>query len=57
MDAMPTDDVRDIVKRLQLSGDLSRQETEALLLELRHLARRHGLRMREVTEGEGAEEP
>jgi hypothetical protein len=49
---MADDDVPSVINRLELSGDLSRHETEALLLELRHLARRHGLRMREVPDEE-----
>ena len=53
---MPEDDVPGVINRLELSGDLNRQETEALLLELRYLARRHGLSMREVREGEEAKE-
>ena len=34
--------------RVELSGDLTREETEALLLELRQLAQRHGLTLRRV---------
>lgn len=53
---MADDDAPKVINRLELSGDLNRHETEALLLELRHLARRHGLRMREVPESEEAKD-
>ena len=49
---MADDDVPSVINRVELSGDLNRHETEALLLELRHLARRHGLGMRKVPDGE-----
>jgi hypothetical protein len=53
---MPDDDRGRVVNRLKVSGDLTREETEALLLELRHLARRHGLTMRELPVGQEAED-
>ena len=45
-----TDDERDdVVDELELEGDLDPHEAEMLRLELRRLARRHGITLSEVT--------
>ena len=45
---MANDDPPDVVRRLTMRGDLTRAEIEALLLELRQLAKQHGLKLRRV---------
>ena len=55
---MPTDenDRHEVVHRLEIAGDLARQDVEALELEIRRLAKRNGveisdLRIEKVSDG------
>jgi hypothetical protein len=47
MSIQPTD-LEQIVHRIEISGDLGRHAVEALKLEIRRLARRHGVQIAEL---------
>jgi type IV pilus biogenesis protein CpaD/CtpE len=39
---------RDVIQHLEISGDLDRRTAEALRLEIRHLAKRTGVEIKEL---------